>query len=469
MQVPIELIREAACQIAREDFYSFCRLLYPKFYTDDKPHLKILCDTFQKFYQNEIIGSDGLPIQNLILNIAPRMGKSYTTQNFCKFLLGKDISASVINISYNQTLSMRAGKEVRNAIMERAITGARITYSDIFPGTKVREGDGAADVWSLEGSHFSYLSTSPTGTLTGIGTRMLILDDIVKDAYESSNDTILQNHYEWYTDTALSRVESGGKKLFIMTRWSTRDICGRVIQAEPGKWHIITMPACLNEDTHEMLCPSILSWEEYDDRRKKTDPQIFQANYNQKPYDSTDRLYTSFKEYDHRPEKFSQVCSYTDSADEGSDSLVSMVYGIADNTAYILDIMCTKKPMEVTEPALADMLTFHAVDRAYVESNNGGKGFARNVERLMRDKGNSKTQVEWFHQSQNKQARILSNATSIMNNVIFPIGWQYRWPEYHTEMSGMARSSRWTHDDCADATTGIIEKSLASAPFYFSL
>ena len=182
MQVPIELVKDAACQIAREDFYSFCRLLYPKFYTPKRTHLKTLCNTLQDFYENKILDKNGNIAKNLMLLVAPRHGKSFTVQNFCKFLLGKDNTQSAITISYNQSLSIRAGKEVRNAIMERSIEGGKIVYSDIFPDTKIKDGDGAQDCWALEGSHFSYLSTSPTGTLTGIGCKWMTIDDLLKDA-----------------------------------------------------------------------------------------------------------------------------------------------------------------------------------------------------------------------------------------------------------------------------------------------
>lgn len=465
MIIPADLLDAAAIDLARRRFYYFCRILYPRFYTEDKTHLRILCDTLQDFYEDKILESNGQPIKNLILNLPPRFGKSYTTQNFCKWILGRDNSQSMITVSYNQTLSMRAGKEVRNAIMERRIEGGRVTYSDIFPDTLIKDGDGAADVWSLEGSHFSYLSTSPTGTLTGIGCKWLIIDDLVKDAYEANHAGILQGQWDWYTDTALSRLESGGKKLLIMTRWSTKDLAGRVLDFEGDKWHVIKLPACLDESKEIMLCPSILSFSEYCDRKKKTDPQIFMSNYQQEPFDSVDRLYPVFKTYDVRPEKFEQICSYTDTADEGQDSLSTIVYGIANSTAFVLDVLHTKAAMETTEPMVANMLTANAVEKSWVESNNGGRGFARNVERIMRGMGNHRTAVEWFHQSENKQARILSNASSAINSIIFPLGWEYRWPEFFNELASMSRTEKWAHDDAADALTGVVEKSLSNNDF----
>ncbi|MGQ7703602.1 phage terminase large subunit, partial [Streptococcus suis] len=88
-------------------------------------------------------------------------------------------------------------------------------------------------------------------------------------------------------------------------------------------------------------------------------------------------------------------------------------YGVTmDNEAYILDVVFTKEPMEVTEPLLAQKLAEWQVNTCDIESNNGGRGFARNVERLTQDSyQNRYTVFNWFHQSQNKQARILTNTT----------------------------------------------------------
>ena len=40
----------------------------------------------------------------------------------------------------------------------------------------------------------------------------------------------------------------------------------------------------------------------------------------------------------------------------------------------------------MTEPLLARKLTENEVNLCWIESNNGGRGFARNVERLMKEK-----------------------------------------------------------------------------------
>ena len=128
-----------------------------------------------------------------------------------------------------------------------------------------------------------------------------------------------------------------------------------------------------------------------------------------------------------------------------------------DNTYYILDVLYTKEPMEVTEPATAEMLTRNNVGYALIESNNGGRGFARNVQKECKEKGNAHTVVKWFHQSQNKVARILSNSTGVMNNVLFPTNWADRFPAFANDLLKYQKEGKNLHDDAPDCLTGVYE------------
>ena len=149
---------------------------------------------------------------------------------------------------------------------------------------------------------------------------------------------------------------------------------------------------------------------------------IILANFQQEPIDVKGRLYSDIKTYTEIPKDdtgaplFDYVLNYTDTADEGSDFLCSICYGMYNNSYYVIDLLYTKDAMEKTEPETAKMLTRNHVGNALIESNNGGRGFARNVERECRMLDNNHTEIKWFHQGQNKKARILSNSTGVMNN-----------------------------------------------------
>ena len=126
--------------------------------------------------------------------------------------------------------------------------------------------------------------------------------------------------------------------------------------------------------------------------------------------------------------------------------------------AYVLDVYYTQAGMEITEPETAKRFKEFAVNRARIESNNGGSGFARNVRRISEEQlKNYITIIKWFHQSKNKKARILSNATWIMEHVLYPSNWMYKWPDYYKAMVRYQRDGENKHDDAPDCTTGVAE------------
>ena len=116
--------------------------------------------------------------------------------------------------------------------------------------------------------------------------------------------------------------------------------------------------------------------------------------------------------------------------------------------------------MEITEKETAKRLVEFDVNKAVIESNNGGRGFARSVKRIMQDElFSNHTVVRWFHQSKNKKARILSNSTWVMEHIYYPINWRDRWPEYYEAMTSYQKEGKNKHDDAPDATTGVAERT----------
>lgn len=453
------LKRQAQLELARRNFFYYCQLMAGDFYKPERIYLKQLCDSFQNF-----ISDDEHNV--LIINIGPRHGKSRTAGMFVQWLLGNDNSKKIMTGSYNDTLSTVFSKSVRNAIQEEKADDSITVFSDIFPNTKIKRGDGAMNLWSLEKGYNNYLATSPGGTATGFGADVIIIDDLIKSALEANNSNILEGHWEWFTNTMLSRLEEGGKLIIIMTRWHSEDLAGKALSKLPESGYSVKHISMrtYDEETDTMLCEDVLSKESYFRKVKAMGADIASANYQQEPIDIKGRLYSEFKTYVDRP-IFKRISAYTDTADTGKDYLASYIYGeTMDKEAYILDILFTKEPMEVTEPLLARKLVENEVNLCWIESNNGGRGFARNVERLMRENhGTNQTTVKWFHQSKNKQARILTNATWLMEHVYFPEGWRNRWPELYKSLMTYQREGKNAHDDAQDALTGIAEKITANS------
>lgn len=446
--------RNAQLELARRNFWEYCHLKAPDFYKPDRLFLKDFCNQLQEFfYSNESV---------LVVNMPPRHGKSRTMGCFVEWVLGRDRSQKIMTGSYNELLSTTFAKGVRNTIMEAKADRGRVVYSDIFPNVRIKRGDGAMNLWSLEGGYNNYLATSPTGTATGFGASLIIIDDLIKSALEANNANTLDAQWTWFTDTMLSRLEEGGKIIIVMTRWHSQDLAGRAIE----HYNPRTILYKAVQLDGAMLCPEILSRASYDEKTRAMGIEIASANYQQEPIDIRGRLYTSFKTYTKAPAPFVMTRCYIDTADTGSDYLCAIVYGVYNGEAYVLDVLYTKDGMEITEPAAAKLLVENAVNLADIESNNGGRGFARNVEREMRARyGSNRCIIRPFHQGENKAARILSNSTWVMQHIYFPANWRDRWPEYYDAMNKYQKEGKNAHDDAPDATTGIAEK-IGRGPTY---
>ena len=454
MTKDIKLIKLGAkCELARREFFFYCNLKAPDFYKPNRKYLVELCNDFQEFYE----GYDDV----LIINEPPRHGKSRTASLFVEWVLGNNQNEKIMTGSYNETLSTTFSKNVRNSIMEEKADKYKPVFSDVFPKVKIKRGDGAMNLWSLEGGYNNYLATSPTGTATGFGASLMIIDDLIKNAEEANNENVKEKHWEWFTNTMLSRLEEGGKIVIIMTRWASDDLAGKVLEwceNKKKKYKHISMKALVDEDKKEMLCSEVLSYESYMDKVSAMGEDIASANYQQEPIDLKGCLYSSFKTYTELPPYFEQIKSYTDTADEGTDYLCSIAYGVYQKEAYVLDILYTQEAMEKTEQSTAKMFYNNKVNIARIESNNGGRGFARNVKRILEQELDSNyTVIRPFHQSQNKLARILTNATWVMEHIYYPANWRDRWPDYYKAMVKYQRTGKNKNDDAPDCTTGIAE------------
>lgn len=449
----LERIKQMArIELANREFFYFCHLLAPDFYATDRQYLIDLCNEMQEFYESD----DDV----LIVNVPPRHGKSRTAVMLAQWIFGQNQNEKIMTGSYNETLSTMFSKGVRNGISEEKADAGMVIYRDIFPDVKIKQGDAAMNLWSLEGGYNNYLATSPTGTATGFGASVLIIDDLVKNSLEAYNALTLEKHWDWFTNTMLSRLEEGGKIILIMTRWANNDLAGMALdhfkEGEKTVRHVLMK--ALQEDG-SMLCPAVLSKSSYDMKVRAMGVDIASANYQQEPIDVKGRLYNSFKTYTNLPtDKFKRILNYTDTADTGSDFLCSIVAGEFNGELYVLDVLYTKDSMEITEPQTADLLVTNNVNEAHIESNNGGRGFARTVERLIWERHKTRrTVIKWFHQSKNKEARMLSSASFVMEHVYYPSNWKDKWPEYFKAMNEYQKEGKNKNDDAPDATTGLVE------------
>ena len=103
-----ELKKQARMELARRDFFEYCKLTAPDFYKDDRQFLKSMCNELQDFYESD----DRI----CVINMPPRHGKSRTAGKLVEWVFGNNNKEKVMTGSYNEILSTTFAKSVRDTI-----------------------------------------------------------------------------------------------------------------------------------------------------------------------------------------------------------------------------------------------------------------------------------------------------------------------------------------------------------------
>ena len=408
-------------------------------------------------------------VKRLIINIAPRYGKTeLVSKMFIAYGLALNPRSRFITLSYSEDLVLDNSQDINDFVRSPS-------YQYLYPYVQVTD-RGAKKWYTSKGGGVYAVSTA--GQVTGFGAGQMdedteewmrlspserfsgaiIIDDPLKPV-DADSDVEREKINSRYTTTIRSRTNSNDTPIIIVAqRLHEHDFCDYVQKVEPGKWKVIALPCITYEEGEpKALWPFKHSLADLEDIRK-ADPITFETQYMQNPTPKEGLMYSRFKTYDTLPIGKSTILNYTDTADTGADYLCSICYAQFQQGIYILDVLFTQKPMEYTEPETARMLTRNNVEKAFIESNNGGRGFARNVESQCRQLANLTTQIEWFTQTRNKDSRIFSSSAKVCNMVYMPSDWEYRWKEFADALKGYRKTGKNAHDDAPDALTGCIEK-----------
>ena len=422
-------------------------------------------------------------ISKLIVSVPPQHGKSMgATTLLPAYMLGIDPDMRIAIASYSGTLASKFNRRVQRILDSKE-------YGELFPDTTIKQGTKplgyirTSDEVEIIGHKGELISVGREGALTGNRVDCFILDDLYKDAMEAQSPVIRDNCWEWYTSVVRTRMHNASRELIVFTRWHEEDLIGTLLHNEPyrelhsladidavgrDEWLVLNYEALKSSPPTELdprgegeaLWPEQQSVELLKSKRR-LDPVRFEAMYQGHPSSREGLLYgNNFREYETLPRDIVTSACYTDTADAGDDYLCSVAYSVdTDGVIYVTDVVYSKEAMEHTESLVAAMLTQAKTRQVYVESNNGGRGFARALQRLL-----PKVRVEWFHQSGNKEARILSNSATVLHNLRMPKGWHLRWPEFYTHLTTYRRLFRANrHDDAPDALTGIVEREVTES------
>jgi len=219
---------------AREDFMSFVKCVWPEFV--EGAHHRHIAKKFNDLASGKI--------NRLIINMPPR----HTKSEFASFLLpawmvGRNPKLKIIQATHTGELAVRFGRKAKTLIDSDE-------YHKIFE-TRLREDSQAAGRWeTAQGGE--YFAAGVGGAITGRGADLLIIDDPHSEQ-DAMSATAMESAYEWYTSGPRQRLQPGGKIIVVMTRWSTKDLTGKLLahqkEAKSDKWDVVEFPALLDTGT----------------------------------------------------------------------------------------------------------------------------------------------------------------------------------------------------------------------------
>lgn len=432
-------------------------------------HHKEICRILDRVIKGEL--------KRVIINIAPRYGKTeLVSKSFIAYGLALNPKSKFIHLSYSDDLVLDNSKEINEMVRSDY-------YQRLFPEVVV-DSKNTKKWYTSEGG--GMYAVSAAGQVTGFGAGRvddpedgqkdmesftpawetnfagaIIIDDPIKPE-DALSEVVRERVNNRFETTIRNRVNSRNTPIIIiMQRLHEHDLCGYLQEIEPEEWTVLSLP-CIWYDEQGKEHPL---WEfkhtlEELHKIQNSNSFVFETQYLQNPKPLEGLMYSEFRTYEAIPYAASMIKkNYTDTADTGSDYLCSICYVETPTGNYITDVLYTQKPMEYTEPTTAEMLTRNETKMCYIESNNGGRTFGRNVEAQCRLMNNNKTTFIPFTQSSNKRVRIFSRSNDVQNLIYFPVGWERKWPEFASHLKSYRKQQEFnSHDDAEDTLTGTVEK-----------
>ena len=258
-------------EVGQTDFLSFVKSMWPGFIYGR--HHALMAQKFEDIANGKA--------RRLIINMPPRHTKSeFASYLLPAWYLGKFPDKKIIQCSNTAELAVGFGRKVRNLVSSEM-------YSKIFPNVSLRADSKAAGRWATN-ANGDYFAIGVGGTVTGKGADLLIIDDPHSEqeaALASSDPTVFDKVFEWYTSGPRQRLQPGGSIVVVMTRWAKRDLTGKICQSVIDRdgelWDMISLPAIL--PTGKPLWPEFWSLDELSKLRDELPLPKWQAQYQQDP------------------------------------------------------------------------------------------------------------------------------------------------------------------------------------------
>ena len=235
-----QIDKQAECHT---DFLKFVKYMWGDTFIMGRHH-KIIAEKFNRIATGKL--------KRLIVCLPPRHSKSEFASTYLPaWMMGLNGALKIIQCTHTAELAVRFGRKVRNLIDSE-------DFKQIFPNLRLQADNKSAGRWTTnqEGESF-YAGVG--GAITGRGADLLIIDDPHSEQ-DALSPKSMDTAYEWYTSGPRQRLQPGGIIIIVMTRWSTKDLVGRLLKKQSDeyadKWEVVEFPAIMPETDNPL-------WGEY--------------------------------------------------------------------------------------------------------------------------------------------------------------------------------------------------------------
>jgi predicted phage terminase large subunit-like protein len=260
--------------VAQGGLLEFIHAVYPNYMVG--AHHKRLAKLLE-----EAINGDK---KRIIVNIAPRMGKSeLVSYLFPAWFLGHHPDKKIIMATHTADLSINFGRRVRDLVNSDE-------YKNVFPEVSLNQDAKAAGQWNTTAGG-QYYAAGVGGALAGRGADVFVIDDPHSEQEaKTGNPATFLPAWEWFQSGPLQRLMPNGVIIVVMTRWSMLDLTGQLTNhmiknPDADQWEVVEFPAILDENTpnERSLWPEFWPLEELKKKRAGMDTRYWTSQYLQNP------------------------------------------------------------------------------------------------------------------------------------------------------------------------------------------
>lgn len=329
------------------------------------------------------------------------------------------------------------------------------TWSEIFPNLHVTSTNAKLEQFNI-GKYKSF----PSVQCTSVGSKnsgkvrsskYLLVDDLIGGVEEALNPTILDKLWNKYAVDARQRKiqDTDGhncKEIHIATRWSVRDVIGRIQNMYAGnpRVKVIAVPD-IDPETGESNFDyefSGFTKEFFEDQQLLMDDISYRCLYKQEPIEREGLLFPDDKirRYLNLPHGEPEIITaQCDTKGKGTDYFVMPILQKYGEDYYCVDCVCDNTAdYEMQYENAANVIANNKVQECEFERNAGGDRVAMEVNKRVLSKG-WVCNITDMPTETNKEARIFQCSNWILQHVIFKDSQLYSPKEPYGVMVGLLK------------------------------